>query len=240
MRIEVVPTVEEIRFDQISNHVVIVIDVLRASSTIVTALGNGFDCVIPVETIGQANSLRAADCLLAGERHCRKIPDFDCNNSPTEISATQTSGKRKRLVLTTTNGTRAIQKAERASALLIGCFLNATACIRHALSYHLDITLYCAGTRSEFALEDGLAAGLMIVQAQKALANIQTCDLGEALKGSYLYYADKLSEQLLKTTTGKRLVSHQFADDLRFCSQVDQFQLVPYVKDKRILPHLVS
>ncbi|MBY0051519.1 2-phosphosulfolactate phosphatase [Brevibacillus agri] len=238
MRIEVVPTVEEIRFDQISNHVVIVIDVLRASSTIVTALGNSFVCVIPVETIGQANSLRAADCLLAGERHCRKIPDFDCNNSPTEISATKKPGKR--LVLTTTNGTRAIQKAERASALLIGCFLNATACIKHALTYHLDITLYCAGTRSEFALEDGLAAGLMIVQAQKALANIQTCDLGEALKASYLYYADKLSEQLLQTTTGKRLVSHHFAEDLRFCSQVDQFQLVPYVKDKRILPHLVS
>ncbi|GEB31606.1 MULTISPECIES: 2-phosphosulfolactate phosphatase [Brevibacillus] len=238
MRIEVVPTVEEIRFDQISNHVVIVIDVLRASSTIVTALGNGFVCVVPVETIGQANSLRAADCILAGERHCRKIPDFDCNNSPTEISAAKNPGKR--LILTTTNGTRAIQKAERASALLVGCFLNATACIRHALTYHLDVTLYCAGTRSEFALEDGLAAGLMIVQAQKALAHLQICDLGEALKASYLYYADKLGEQMLQTTTGKRLVSHHFADDLRFCAQVDRYTLVPYVKDKRILPHLVS
>ncbi|MGG4453002.1 2-phosphosulfolactate phosphatase [Brevibacillus porteri] len=238
MRIEVVPTVEEIRFEQISNHVVIVIDVLRASSTIVTALGNGFSCVIPVETIGQANSLRANDCVLAGERHCKKIPEFDCNNSPTEIAALGKSGSK--LILTTTNGTRAIQKAERASSLFIGCFLNATACIRHALSHGLDITLYCAGTRSEFALEDGLAAGLMIAVAQKALPSIQICDLGEVLKASYLYYAGKLNELLPHTTTGKRLIQHHLANDLRYCSQVDQYQIVPYIKEKRILPHLVS
>ncbi|WP_312108789.1 2-phosphosulfolactate phosphatase [Brevibacillus reuszeri] len=238
MRIEVVPTVEEIRFDQISNRVVIVIDVLRASSTIVTALGNGFLSVIPVETIGQANSLRTPDCVLAGERHCRKIPEFDCNNSPTEIAARNKSGSH--LILTTTNGTRAIQKAERASTLLIGCFLNATACIKHALSHHLDITLYCAGTRSEFALEDGLAAGMMIVQAQNLKAHFQVCDLGEALKASYLHLRDKLVEQLLQTTTGKRLVQHHFAKDLHYCAQIDQYQLVPFVKEKRILPQLVS
>lgn len=238
MRIGVVPTVEEIRYEQISNHVVVVIDVLRASSTIVTALGSGFRCVIPVETIGQANSLRAQDCVLAGERHCKKIPEFDCNNSPTEIAALNKPGSQ--LILTTTNGTRAIQKAERASALLIGCFLNATACIQHALSHHLDITLYCAGTRSEFALEDGLAAGLMIAAAQQSFPSIQICDLGEVLKASYLYYAGKLGELLPHTTTGKRLIQHQLGNDLRYCSQVDQYQIVPFIKEKRILPHLVS
>lgn len=238
MRIEVVPTVEEIRFDQISNRVVIVIDVLRASSTIVTALGNGFQSVIPVETIGQAISLRTADSVLAGERHCRKIPEFECNNSPSELVQKRKIGSQ--LILTTTNGTRAIQKAERASALLIGCFLNATACIGYALSHHLDITLYCAGTRSEFALEDGLAAGLMIVQAQKMRSHFPVCDLGEALKASYLFLADKLGDQLQHTTTGKRLVQHHFTEDLKYCAQVDQYRLVPYVKEKRILAHLVS
>ncbi|KQL49161.1 2-phosphosulfolactate phosphatase [Brevibacillus choshinensis] len=238
MRIEVVSTVEEIRFDQISNHVVIVIDVLRASSTIVTALGNGFSTVIPVETIGQANSFRTADCILAGERHCRKIPDFDYNNSPTEIAACEKTGNQ--LILTTTNGTRAIQKAERATSLLIGCFLNATACMTYALTFHLDITLYCAGTRSEFALEDGLAAGLMIVQAQKMSSHFQVCDLGEALKASYLYFADKIGELLPQTTTGKRLIQHHFTNDVQYCAKIDQYRIVPYIKEKRILPHLVS
>lgn len=238
MRVEVVPTVEEIRFDQINNHVVIVIDVLRASSTIVTALGNGFESVTPVETIGQANCLRTSETVLAGERHCRKISDFDYNNSPTEIAANKK--KRQQLILTTTNGTRAIHKAERAFALLIGCFLNATACISHALAYNLDITLYCAGSRSEFAMEDGLAAGYMIEQAKKMRPSISTCDLGEALKASYLYYANTLEEQLPLTTTGKRLVQHHFFDDLRYCALIDQYPIVPYVKEKRILPLLVS
>lgn len=238
MRIGVVPTVEEIRFEQISNHVVIVIDVLRASSTIVTALANGFSAVIPVETIGQANLLRSPAALLAGERHCRKIPDFDFNNSPTELAAQQPLGRQ--LVLTTTNGTRAIQKAERAALVLIGCFLNATACIRHAISQHLDITLYCAGTRGQFALEDGLAAGLMIAQAQQFVPSVQLCDLGKALQASYLHLADKLCELLPHTTTGRRLIQHQLAADLAYCAQTDRCQLVPYVEEKRILPHLVS
>ncbi|QQE72908.1 2-phosphosulfolactate phosphatase [Brevibacillus composti] len=238
MRIDVVPTVEEIRHEQIGNRVVIVIDVLRASSTIVTALGTGFEAVIPVETIGQAQALRTNANFLAGERHCRKIADFHYNNSPTQIASHPHPGSE--LVLTTTNGTRAIQKAERAACLLIGCFLNASACIQHALARHLDITLYCAGTRSEFALEDGLAAGLLIHLAQNRQPQIQLCDLGEALRASYLHVSARLPEVLPHTTTGKRLVQHHFQADLAFCAQIDRYQLVPIVKERRILPLLVS
>ncbi|MCK9909487.1 2-phosphosulfolactate phosphatase, partial [Microbacteriaceae bacterium K1510] len=105
MRIDVVPTVEEIRFEQISNRVVVILDVLRASSTIVTALANGFADVVPVETVGQAQACRGENTILAGERHCRKVSDFDYNNSPTALSKQNHQGKR--LILTTTNGTRA-------------------------------------------------------------------------------------------------------------------------------------
>jgi 2-phosphosulfolactate phosphatase len=238
MRLEVVPAVEEIRFDQISNRVVVIIDVLRASSTIVTALATGLGEVIPVETIGQAHALRTNTTVLAGERHCRKIADFDHNNSPTELALAKHAGKR--LILTTTNGTRAIQKAERAPVILIGCFLNATACIRQALTHHLDITLYCAGTRSEFALEDGLAAGLMVDLAKRDIPQLQTCDLSEALQASFLHFANRLSETMRQSTTGRRLAQHGCMDDIRYCSQVDLYGLVPIVKEKRILPSLVS
>lgn len=238
MRIEVVPTVEEIRTEQIRNRVVIVIDVLRASSTIVTALGSGFSAVIPVGTIGQALSRRSPGTLVAGERHCRKIPECDFNNSPAELAAQKPQGRQ--LILTTTNGTRAIQKAERAAHLLIGCFLNATACIRHAISQGLDITLYCAGTRGEFALEDGLAAGLMIERAQTEAASVQLCDLGTALQASYRQLAGSLEAVLPQTATGRRLVQHRLTEDLAYCAQVDRFQLVPYAEEKRILPRLVS
>lgn len=238
MRIEVVPTVDEIRQEQICNHTVVMLDVLRSSSTILAALAYGFASVIPVETIGQAYSLRSADNLLAGERHCKKIADFDFNNSPTELSRGNYFGKH--LVITTTNGTKAIQKAERSQQLLIGAFLNATACMKQALANKMDITLYCAGTRQEFALEDGLAAGYMIHQAKNLTSQLQVCDLGEVLEGSYLHYASELPQRLQQTTTGRRLVHHHFLDDLQFCSQVDLYTIVPVVKERRILPTLVS
>jgi 2-phosphosulfolactate phosphatase len=238
MRVEVVPVAGEIRHDQISNRVVVVIDVLRASSTIVTALHNGFSAVIPVETAGQALALRGEHSILAGERFCKKHPSFDFNNSPTALCTDQFLGKQ--LILCTTNGTRAIQKADRAHTLLIGCLLNATACITQALSYQLDITLYCAGTREEFALEDGIAAGKMVEHVKRLYPHIQICDLGEALHACYLHLADRLTEQLAQTTTGKRLVRHHFHEDIRFCGQLDHYTIVPVVKDRRILPELVS
>ncbi|WP_134683160.1 2-phosphosulfolactate phosphatase [Brevibacillus migulae] len=238
MRLEVVPTVGEIKLEQISNRVVIVIDVLRASSTIVTALHQGFEAVIPVETAGQALSLRNEASILAGERYCKKHPSFDLNNSPTSLFQQEYGGKH--LILSTTNGTRAIQKADRAHAVLIGCLLNATSCMKHALTYRLDITLYCAGTREEFALEDGLAAGLMIEIAKQSVPQAQICDLGEALHATYLQLAPKLPELLADTTTGKRLVRHQFQKDILFCGQIDFCTIVPTVKEGRILRHLVS
>jgi 2-phosphosulfolactate phosphatase len=238
VRIEVVPTVEEIRFEQIRNRVVVVIDVLRASSSIVTALACGFREVIPVETIGQANALRSDQVVLSGERHSRKIVGFDYDNSPTALSNARQPGKQ--LVLTTTNGTRAIQKAERAPVIVIGCFLNATACMTYALIHSLEITLYCAGTRGQFALEDGLAAGLMIGRAKQAMPSLTVCDLGKALQASYLHLADQLTEQLMQSTTGRRLVQNHFHEDIPFCSQVDRFALVPVVQERRILPRLVS
>lgn len=235
MQIEVVQTVEEIRQEQIMNHTVIILDVLRASSTIVTALHSGFTLILPVETIGQALSLRGSGTLLAGERQCKSIIEFDYNNSPIELLQAKCKGKS--LVLTTTNGTRAIQKAYRAEALFIGCFLNATACMREALSRHLDITLYCAGSRQKYALEDGLAAGLFIHIAKKIQPKLRICEMGQTLEAAYQSYASTLTEQLRNSITGKRLYSYHFAEDVDYCSQVDQLDVVPIVKDKRILSH---
>ncbi len=233
MQIDVVLTVDELRQDQIINHTVIIIDVLRASSTIVTALHKGFSMVYPVETIGQALSLFDSDTILAGERHCKNIHDFHYNNSPTQLL--QSEPNQKKLILTTTNGTRAIQKAHRGAGILIGCFLNATACIQEALSRPLDITLFCAGSRHKYAHEDGLAAGLLIHHAKSLVPNMRICDLGITLENSYQQCAHSLHEQLRNSTTGKRLLSLNYDEDVSFCSQVDQFELVPIVKDRRIL-----
>ncbi|MED0675933.1 2-phosphosulfolactate phosphatase [Aneurinibacillus thermoaerophilus] len=238
MEIQTVQTVAAIRPEQMAGRTVIVIDVLRASSTIVTAFNCGFASVIPVETSEQAYALRSSDTVLAGERHCKKIADFDYNNSPTAVRAGKHTGKH--LVLTTTNGTRAIQKTKKAKHVLIGCFLNALACIEEALNKNCNITLYCAGTRGEFALEDGLAAGLMVHLAKKRAAAIHTCDVSEALEACYLQMAPQLPERLLTTTTGRRLVQHQYTEDILYCGQIDLLKIVPIVREKRILSSVSS
>jgi 2-phosphosulfolactate phosphatase len=229
--------VDEIRHEQLAGRTVVVIDVLRAASTIVTALAHGFSYIVPVETVGQAFALRTATSLLAGERHGKKIADFHYNNSPSELLNAEASGRH--LILTTTNGTRAIHKAERAGQLLVGCFLNATACIEQALASGADITLYCAGSRQAFALEDGLAAGLLIHLARLREPELPVCDLGRALEASYLHAADRLTAQVLQGATARRLKQY-YEEDILHCCRIDAYQVVPVVRQRRIYPHLVS
>jgi 2-phosphosulfolactate phosphatase len=143
--------------------------------------------------------------------------------------------RQQKLILTPTNGTRAIQKAYRGAGILIGCFLNATACIKEALSRRLDITLFCAGSRQKYAHEDCLAAGLLIHHAKTINPNLRICDMGKTLEISYQQCANTLLNELRNSTTGKRLLALNYDEDVHFCSQVDLFQLVPIVKDKRIL-----
>jgi 2-phosphosulfolactate phosphatase len=233
MRIEVVQTVEEIRQEQITGRTVVVIDVLKAASTIVAALKFGFASVLPVETIGQAQALRSQDIVCAGERHGKKITEFEYGNSPTAFRTTQQANRQ--LVLTTTDGTIAISKAARAAHVLIGCFLNAEACIQEAIKRQLDITLYCAGTRQEFALEDGLAAGLMVHHARKLLPAIKICDLGKALEASYLHLGKLLPNLLLETATGKRLAGQHGEEDVLYCGRLNEFDIVPVLTNKCLI-----
>ncbi|BAU27123.1 2-phosphosulfolactate phosphatase [Aneurinibacillus soli] len=239
MRIEVVQTVEEIRHEQVAGRTVVVIDVLKAGSTIVTALGQGFASVLPVETIGQAQLLRrASNVVFAGERHGKKISEFTYSNSPTELCSHKQPGQQ--LVLTTTDGTIAINKAARAAHLLIGCLLNAHACIEEALRRQLDITLYCAGTRQTFALEDGLAAGLMIEHARTLLPCVRVCDLGTALAASYTHLAPSLPDLLLETTTGRRIAGQQGTADVLYCARLNALAVVPILQDKNLVTATIS
>jgi 2-phosphosulfolactate phosphatase len=233
MRINTVKTVEEIKDVHIYDRTVIMIDVLRASSTIVTALESGFASVIPVRSGKEALALRSSNSIIAGEWHGKQIDGFDYNNSPSALKQKQHSGRH--LVLTTTNGTKAIEKASKAYRLIIGCFLNASACVNDAVAQNRDITIYCAGTRNEFSLEDGLAAGLMVYLAKKQVPSIEICDFSVAMEACYLQLANQLSTLLFSTTTGKRLVKNQNTEDIEYCSQTNIVKIVPILKGNRIL-----
>ncbi|RKD25565.1 hypothetical protein BEP19_01070 [Ammoniphilus oxalaticus] len=235
MRIEVISTVDEVMIEHIKHKTVIVIDVLRASSTIATALAHGATKVIPVDTIGQANLFRQEGYLLAGERYGKKVIGFPFTNSPIEM--TQAPLKGNALVLTTTNGTRAIQKSWKAASTLIGSFLNSNACAQLAMQLKRDLTILCAGSRQQFSFEDGLCAGYIVSLIEAQVPHLFVNDLGKTLSAAYRYVDEHLPAVLKTSAAGKRLVQSGQEDDVAYCAQKDIYSFVPtLVEDAIIIP----
>lgn len=232
-RIEIIPTVKDIRNDLILGKTVIVIDVLRSTSSIVTAFLKGCKEVYPVETTGQALSLKGEDIFLVGERFGKKLVDFDLPNSPYEIFRYNVQDKK--IVITTTNGTNAIIKASRADHVLIGAFLNADAVVKKAIQFDQDITILCAGTRDEFSLEDALCAGYMVQRLESSCSALYS-DFALLLRDASLHLPFQIEDVLSRTATGMRLSEMGYMQDIRFCAQLNYCDIVPqFVKDRIIV-----
>lgn len=226
MKIDAISNINEARSEQLINRTVIVIDVLRATSSIVTALENGSAGVIPVKTIHQAKQRKQEGDLLAGERFCKKIAGFDLGNSPTELRNTNIAGRR--IILTSTNGTRVIEKSCKAAYVLAGSFLNAKACARAAIQLGREVMIICAGTQDKFSLEDGLCAGLIIAEIeQMAYAGIMINDFARAMSWSYIHKAGQLENAMLQCENGVRLTQLGYKEDVVYCTNVNKSDIVP-------------
>ncbi|MGH7482532.1 MAG: 2-phosphosulfolactate phosphatase, partial [Longimicrobiales bacterium] len=162
MKIHVCLTPAEVAAADVNGAAVAVIDVLRATSTIVEALANGAKAVLPVATPEEATSLLqrldSEDVLRCGERRGARIEGFDLGNSPQEFTADRVGGKL--LAMTTTNGTPALLAAAGARRVVVASFLNLRA-VTDALAGEERVVLLCAGREGSFALEDGLCAGTL-------------------------------------------------------------------------------
>lgn len=217
--------------------VIIVIDVLRCSSTIVTALANGAEGVIPVKTVNEARRLhkKHPDFVLAGERKGKKPIGFDLGNSPLEFSS-QAIG-RKRIILTTTSGTRAMVSSRKAGWVLIGALLNADEVAKAALKIAdkemLGVSLVLSGREGKhFSLEDFLCAGAI-------LGSIPTdrVELSDAARGSWLAFQQSrrsLDETIQEGYHARYLESIRHGEDIRFCSRVNVFEIVPIYRNGMI------
>jgi 2-phosphosulfolactate phosphatase len=211
----------------------VVIDVLRATSSMVTALAHGAAMIIPVTEIAEAVALRQRDrrILLAGERDGLRIETettggapFDFGNSPREFSAEVVGGKT--IAMTTTNGTRALRACAQAGSVLVGSFLNlkATAKYLHASNIP-NLLLVCGGTFEEAAYEDLLCAGAMVDSFSD-----KTADLADsALAAGKVYRVERhnLRAALSESRNGQRLLKMaELRDDVAFCATVDQTTVV--------------
>lgn len=230
MQVNVISSVNEARGDDFLNKTVIVIDVLRATSTIVTALAHGCSGIVPAETVQQAKQLQEPRDLLGGERFCKKIAGFHYGNSPLEYRSPEIIGNR--VILTTTNGTRAIQKSLRADHVIAGSLLNAKACAKKAVELQREVAIVCAGTQDEFSLEDGLCAGLIVreflQQVDREAQGVN--DLGLAMLHAFTHAETSLEHTLLACFNGKKLCRMGLQADVSFCAQVNAYDLVPVLQ----------
>lgn len=239
MKISIIPTAQQAQGIDFSGKTAIVIDVLRATSVITTALDNGAREVIPVRTVEEAESLFAASnasmTLRGGERNALKIEGFDLSNSPLEYKKKTIEGKT--LILTTTNGTNAINNIIGADEVILACFRNAAAVADYlvGLSHRgsRDVVIVCAGTEGHFSLDDGLCAG-MIIDLLKQQTEVETDDLGLLLHRFYNESKNNLFGALSGCYHLKRLFTLGFYDDIKFCLETNCVTTVPVCREGKI------
>ncbi|MFX3633609.1 MAG: 2-phosphosulfolactate phosphatase [Candidatus Pristimantibacillus sp.] len=226
MQVQVISSVNEACSTRFHHKTAIIVDVLRASSTIITALSSGATGVIPIETVMEARAAQLSGDLLCGERFCRTIPGFDLGNSPDDYTINKV--KDRRILMTTTNGTRAFHKSTKADYVLAAALLNASACAKAAIELRRDVVILCAGSHDEFALEDGLCAGLLLEKLQSFLGlPLEMCDFSLAMLSLYRDRADQLKESLYTSSAGKRLIKLGLKRDVDRCSLIDIYKDVP-------------
>jgi 2-phosphosulfolactate phosphatase len=221
-----------LRGRDLSRTTCVVFDILRATSTIVTALAAGARGILPVSEIGEALSwrVRQPEVLLAGERDGLRIGstltggvEFNFGNSPREFVPGAVSGKL--VVTTTTNGTRALHACAGAEEIMVGSFLNLSATTRHlARRTRANICLICAGTGEEAALEDTLAAGAVCEGLASVVPAVQFEDSACIARGTFLHVRKNLADALGQARNARRLLRlPELRDDVKFCVQQDVF-----------------
>lgn len=228
MKLELVPTVDAISGIDLKGKLVIIIDVLRATSVITTALNNGAREVIPKLEVEEALTLsrRMENCLLGGERKALRIEGFDLSNSPLEYERNLVSGKT--IILSTTNGTKAIHKALGAQEIVIGSILNGNAIAKHVCSKDKDVVIICAGTYGKFSLDDFLCAGKIIFDC----LSFKKVELEDFAAAAYLAYKDNKDNLLgyLKMASHYQyLLSLKLEEDIKYCFTEDIVNIVPEV-----------
>ncbi len=211
---------------------VVVIDVFRATSTMVTALHNGCQELIPVATLSEALTLaaRLKNVLLAGERNTQKPAHFDLGNSPREFTSQRVSGRR--IVLTTTNGTRALRSIHNARGTVLASFLNIRAVASYLKQLSHDVLFYCAGNDGRFSLEDTLCASWLISELCAKTSDWQCSDAARwslrALENvGFGNQKEGILQWAAQSEHARKLARNNLQEDVAFCLQWDVFREIP-------------
>ena len=229
MNITVIPAAKDINESKIKDKIVLVIDVLRATSTIATALDNGAKKIIPVLNVQEAIDYKKSNpnYKIGGERNGIKQPGFDFGNSPLEYK--EKIVKNETIVITTTNGTRAINHCKSAKKIILLSFLNLNS-VNKIVQFEEDIVIICAGTNNLFSIDDGVCAGALIYNLRKN-NNCKLGDMGLACLTLYENTRDNLHNLISKCHHYKVLENIGCQFDLEYCLKENTLNIVPIYKD---------
>jgi 2-phosphosulfolactate phosphatase len=230
MKINCYLTPHEVDELALRERTVVVIDVLRATTSIVVALSNGAKEVIPATTVESATkiagNLGGNVALLAGERNGRMVPGFDLGNSPAEYTEGAVGGRS--IIFTSTNGSQALVRARYAQELVVCSFVNMSAVAEFLLERPRDVAVLCSGHQGALALEDTVCAGMLLSRLSDAVGDGALLpDPAVAAMSLYKSMGRSLLKMLKSSAHGRYLEEIGFGEDLKFCSQVDAFQVIP-------------
>jgi len=231
MKLNVLFTPESADEQYFAKKTTVVIDVLRASNTIITALANGAKEVIPVGSVDAAvkitKNLFGGSTLLGGERNTKKIEGFNLGNSPLEYSGEKV--KLKTIILFTTNGSKAVLRGKFSGILYICGFINIAAVVQQLAHSAEDIEIMCSGNSGSFSMEDVVCAGMIVNELTRIRKDILLSDSAKAAVLLYKPVDHDILKLLKETEHGRILMKNGFEEDILYCSKLNTTEVVPYL-----------
>ena len=216
--------------------VAVIVDILRATSTIVTALGEGITHVFPVASLEECTALgQHLGCLTAAERDGLPAVGFDLGNSPFGFLEAGRPLRGQALAISTTNGTTALRRSLAAEAVVVGAFLNIGAVVDFARRQQRDVLVVCAGWKGQFCLEDSVFGGAL---AERLASEFDVHSSDSALAALHLWRQAQvnLPAYLLQSSHVRRLNSLEASQDFEFCMQLDTYaHVLPVWHEDRLV-----
>lgn len=229
--IEVCLSPELIHQHELDGKIVVVVDIFRATSCIVTGFGHGVAAIKPVAEVEECLKLAGEGYLTAGERGGIKVPEFDMGNSPFEYRSEQV--KDRKVAISTTNGSQAIVKSDGADEILIGAFLNLEAVTEHVLQSSQNVIIHCAGWKGTINLEDTLFAGALIDECGEEINMVG--DAAHLAHQLYVGNHDNLLGLAKQSSHAERLAGFGIEKDLEFCMTENEYAVLPILKDGELI-----
>lgn len=230
MRIDLLFTPNQTDEMALRGKSIVVIDVLRASTSIATALHHGAKEIIPVTTVESAvkisGNLFGDVILLAGERNGKMIEGFNLGNSPADYSVEKVKGKS--IIFSSTNGSQAMVKARYSREMVVCGFVNISTVEEFVRENKRDITILCAGTNGMFSIEDAVCAGMLIAKlGERNSIELVLSDGAQAASALYKSFGKSILKMIKSSEHGRYLAEIGFADDLTVCASVDTIPVLP-------------